>query len=530
VRYLIHHLLEGSASRHPDDVAVVDRDRSLSYRQLDEQSNRLASLLVQIGVVKGDRVGLYLDKSLESLVAVYGIMKSGAAYVPLDPDAPVNRLAYIANNCDLACLVTAGEKGEQIAVMLAAGAPLKTVVVLNGEATDLFHQGVAALGKSDIDASPADPLTTDVIDQDLAYILYTSGSTGDPKGVMLTHRNALAFITWAAEEFGIEHTDRLASHAPLHFDLSIFDLYAAAYGGAAVVLVPPKASLFPNQIVRFIQDQAITVWYSVPSILSMVTLRGGLAKTTLPSLRTILFAGEVFPIKYLRELMSLVPQARFANLYGPTETNVCTWYEVPPLDDNVTEPVPIGVAVANDSVFAVKEDGQVAQPGEVGELYVRGATVMRGYWGDAERTARGLVPDPMGSAFADPVYRTGDLVEAQPDGCYRYVGRRDAQVKSRGYRIELGDVETAVNQYPGVVECAVVAVPDELVTNRLIAFVALRDDSTDHDLARFCGERLPRYMVPESFTRLAELPKTSTGKIDRRSLLVHAEGLPQIKG
>jgi amino acid adenylation domain-containing protein len=404
-----------------------------------------------------------------------------------------------------------------LSVILDSETKIETLLLLNAEAPDVALEGVAVLGRAEIDASSPDPLTVDVIDQDLAYILYTSGSTGDPKGVMLTHRNALAFIGWAAEEFGLDRSDRLSSHAPLHFDLSVFDLYAAAYAGAAVVLVPPKASIFPNQIVRFIQENAITVWYSVPSILSMVTLRGGLDKTELPTLRTILFAGEVFPVKYLRQLMK-----RFANLYGPTETNVCTWYEVSPLDDEVTEPVPIGIAVANDEVFAIKEDGGQAQTGEVGELYVRGATVMRGYWGDPERTARGLVPDPFGSAFADPVYRTGDLCEVQPGGVYRYIGRKDAQIKSRGYRIELGDVEAAINQHTGVVECAVVAVPDDLVTNRLVAYVTVRDQTSEQDLARFCGERLPRYMVPESFTLLSELPKTSTGKIDRRQLLVTA--------
>jgi amino acid adenylation domain-containing protein len=523
MRYLVHHLLEDAARKHPNDLAVLDRDRSLTYGELDRQSNRIAHLLAERGVIKRDRVGLYLDKSVESIVAVYGIMKTGAAYVPLDPDAPVARLAYIIGDCGIRCLLTGSEKQAQLAAMSEAGALMETMILLDATTTDVALAGVTMLGKDEIEASSADPLTVDTIDQDLAYILYTSGSTGDPKGVMLTHRNALAFIAWAAEEFGVDRSDRLSSHAPLHFDLSVFDLYAAAYGGASVVLVPPKASIFPNQIVLFIQDNAITVWYSVPSILSMVTLRGGLNKTALPTLRTILFAGEVFPIKYLRELMRLVPHARFANLYGPTETNVCTWYDVPPLDDDVTEPVPIGVAVANDEVFAVREDGGLAQPGEVGELYVRGATVMRGYWGDPERTARGLVPDPFGSEFADPVYRTGDLVEAQAGGCYSYVGRRDAQVKSRGYRIELGEVEATLNQHPGVVECAVVAVADELVTNRLVAYVTVRDQSTEQDLARFCTERLPRYMVPESFSLLAELPKTSTGKIDRRSLLVQAE-------
>lgn len=520
MRYLVHHLLEDSARKHPEDLAVVDRDRSLTYGELDRRANQIAHVLIERGTIKGDRVGLYLDKSIESIVGVYGVMKTGAAYVPLDPDAPVTRLAYIASDCGIRCLLTGAEKQEQLAAMLDAETKIETLILLNSIGTDNTPGDVVVLGIKQIDAATSDSLRMDIVDQDLAYILYTSGSTGEPKGVMLTHRNALAFVAWAAEEFALVRSDRLSSHAPLHFDLSVFDLYAAAYAGATVVLVPPKASLFPNQIVRFIQDNGITVWYSVPSILSMVTLRGGLKKTTLPTLRTILFAGEVFPIKYLRELMGLVPQARFANLYGPTETNVCTWYDVPLLDDDLNEPVPIGVAVDNDEVFAVKDDGGLALPGEVGELYVRGATVMRGYWGDAGRTALRLVPDPFGSAFADPVYRTGDLVEVQDGGCYRYVGRRDAQIKSRGYRIELGDVEAALNLHPGVVECAVVAVADELVTNRLVAYVTVREETTDLDLARFCGQRLPRYMVPESFTLLAEMPKTSTGKIDRRSLLI----------
>jgi amino acid adenylation domain-containing protein len=358
-----------------------------------------------------------------------------------------------------------------------------------------------------------------LIDQDLAYILYTSGSTGQPKGVMLTHRNALAFVSWAAEQFAVVPEDRLSSHAPLHFDLSIFDLFAAAYSAAAVVLVPPKASIFPKQIVRFIQENNITIWYSVPSILSMLTLRGGLANESLPSLRLILFAGEVFPTKYLRELMRLVPKPRYANLYGPTETNVCTWYEVPPLDELSSEPLPIGLPVANDEVFAVTEEGRLALAGEVGELLVRGATVMRGYWGDPDRSAGRLVPDPFSSAFADPVYRTGDLVEVLADGGYRYVGRQDAQIKSRGYRIELGDIEATMYSHPAVIECAVVAVPDDLVGNRLGAYAVVADECSEADLAAYCAERLPRYMVPESFTLVSGLPRTSTGKVDRPHLL-----------
>lgn len=516
--YLVHQLLERAARTNAQGVAIVDGKRRANYGELDAQSNRLANTLQSLGTKKGDRVGLYLDKSLESLVAVYGIMKSGAAYVPFDPDAPASRLGYIARNCEIRVLITASQKQDRWGALLEAGAPLTHLVVLDDEGVT-GPAGLTVIDRQRVATAAAEPAAARVVDQDLAYILYTSGSTGDPKGVMLTHRAALAFIAWAAEEFAIQSGDRLSSHAPLHFDLSVFDLYAAAYGGATVVLVPPKASLFPNQIVRFIKDHEITVWYSVPSILSMMTLRGGLKEGDLPSLRTLLFAGEVFPTKYLRQLMRLVPGARFANLYGPTETNVCTWYEVPILREDDDDSIPIGSAVENDEVFAMKDDGGVASPGEVGELYVRGATVMRGYWGDSERTARDLGPDPRGAPFSDLTYRTGDLVEALSKGTFRYIGRRDAQIKSRGYRIELGEVEAAMNSHPGVVECAVLAIPDELVTNRLVAYLTTRDGTTVEEVAQFCADQLPRYMVPESFTLVTELPKTSTGKIDRRSLL-----------
>jgi L-proline---[L-prolyl-carrier protein] ligase len=517
MQYLVHHLLESAAQHHAAAAAVIDRDRALTYEQLDALSNRLASTLRQRGVEKGDRVGIYMDKSLESVVAVYGVMKAGAAYVPFDPDAPVARLGYIARDCGIRVLITGVEKQDRWQLLLDAGTRIESLVVLNSKGVT-GPNGLAVIDRAVVDSAAADAVDINVVDVDLAYILYTSGSTGDPKGVMLTHRNALAFIQWAAAEFAVGPNDRLSSHAPLHFDLSVFDLYAAACGGAAVVLVPPKASLFPNQVVRFIQENAITVWYSVPSILSMMTLRGGLRPGDLTSIRVMLFAGEVFPTKYLRELMRLVPNARFANLYGPTETNVCTWYEVAPLADGDSNPIPIGAAVDNDEVFAVKDDGSIAAVGEVGELHVRGATVMRGYWGDPERTARGLVADPRGATFRDPVYRTGDLVEVLRAGSFRYIGRRDSQIKSRGYRIELGDVEAALQAHAGVIECAVVAIPDELITNRLVAYLTIRDGTTAEELAHFCGERLPRYMVPESFKLVSELARTSTGKIDRRCL------------
>jgi acyl-coenzyme A synthetase/AMP-(fatty) acid ligase len=232
----------------------------------------------------------------------------------------------------------------------------------------------------------------------------------------------------------------------------------------------------------------------------------------------LLFAGEVFPTKYLSRMMRLVPHATFANLYGPTETNVCTAYTVsePPDEDGPT--ISIGKAIGNVDTFVWADHGAAAEPGTVGELLVRGPTVMRGYWGDLERTRTRLIRDPRDPEFGDPVYRTGDLVEELPDGNYRFLGRRDNQIKSRGYRIELGDIETAINSHPDVVECAVVAVPDELISNRIRAFVAVKAEITEPEMIAHCSDLIQKYMIPETFYFRETLPKTSTGKIDRKGL------------
>lgn len=515
--YLVHHLLRTSAEAHPDGPAVVDRDRSITYADLEAQANRLGHLLVDLGVARGDRVGVYLDKSLESVVGIYGALKAGAAYVPFDPRAPVGRLAYIAENCGMRVLLSGREKARAWAELLGRGAPIQTIVTLNDSEAEA-PEGTQVLGTRAFEDRADSPPMVWAIDRDLAYILYTSGSTGQPKGVMLSHRNALTFVDWTVELLRILPEDRLSSHAPFHFDLSVFDLFGAAAGGASVSLVPAEAVALPAEAARWIDRESISVWYSVPSALSMLLLHGGLKEGDLASLRAVVFAGEVFPTKYLRELMKLLPHAEFHNWYGPTETNVCTAYRVPPLPEDMTEPISIGSAISNMEVFVVTEEGRRVERGEVGELFVRGAGVMQGYWGDPERTARSLVPNPLGGELRDSVYRTGDLVAEQDDGNYQFLGRRDAQIKSRGYRIELGEIETALYAHPSVAECAVTAVPDDVITNRIVAYVVTRDEVGRTELIRFCEERIPRYMIPEVFEFREALPKTSTGKVDRQSL------------
>lgn len=520
-------LLAEAADRGADRVAVRDTRGVVTYAQLDRRANQVAAVLRDAGVRPGDRVGLFFNKCNEAIVGLYGILRSGAAYVPLDPFAPAQRLGYITRDCGVRCLLTHQEKAREWRPLLAAGAPLRHLLVLDGRGDDLaVPDGVVGVGVDALDAASAVAPAGEPADTDLAYILYTSGSTGQPKGVMLSHRNALAFVEWCHAYFGATGDDVFSNHAPLHFDLTILDIFAAAMAGATLAVVPPEISVFPVQLARFIEDRAITIWYSVPSVLTLLVLRGNLTVGRLPALRHVIFAGEVFPTKHLRALMTLVPHARFTNLYGPTETNVCTYYDVPALPPEQTESIPIGVPIAGVDVFVVGESGEPVADGDTGELQVRGPTVAQGYWGDPERTARAFVEYAAGP-LAGRVYRTGDLVRRRADGNIVFLGRKDHQIKSRGYRIELGEIESALSAHPAVAECAVVAVPDDVVGNRLKAFVVSSDPAVDAgDLTRFCARLLPRYMVPEVFEFVAMLPKTSTGKTDRAALAAQPARMP----
>jgi len=502
--FLLHQLLARSAEFHPDRPAVVDGGRVLTYRALDERSNRVAHALADHGVRRGDRVGVDLGRSAEGVVAIYGALKAGACYVPCDRTAPAARLATIASDCGIRAVCTSTARA---ATWLRT--PVRRLLLLDGR---------------DIDGYPDWPPEVACAEVDLAYLLYTSGSTGRPKGVMLTHRNGLSFVEWAAGELGVTTRDRLSSHAPFHFDLSVLDLFAAAAGGAATVLVPESAALFPPRLAAFVRSARITIWYSVPSALSMLVRRGGLHPGDFPALRAMLFAGEVFAPRQLRGLMELLPHVRFGNLYGPTETNVCTahWLGAPP---DGSRDIPIGRDIANVETFLV-EDATLPGPGRAGELYVRGPTVARGYWGDPERTAERFVPDPRDRPVRDTVYRTGDLVRLLDDGTYLFLGRRDGQIKSRGYRIELGEIEAALRQHPGVLDVAVVAVAHDFGVNIVKACAVTDAQTTDHVLRRHCQSLLPRHMIPDIIEIREELPKTSTGKIDRQALAMPPDPVP----
>ena len=356
----------------------------------------------------------------------------------------------------------------------------------------------------------------------LAYILYTSGSTGRPKGVMLSHGNAACFIDWCSEVFKPTEHDRFSSHAPFHFDLSILDIYVSLKHGATLVIVEEQLGKEPARLAPWIADKKLTVWYSAPSILSLLAQFGKLDQRDYSSLRHVLFAGEVFPIKYLKLLKSLWKHPRYFNLYGPTETNVCTFYEVPQLiPESQNEPVPIGKAcpyceplVVSETGSEVDEAGAEVPTGGEGELCISGPSVLQGYWNLPENTAKAFLP-----GRDTRWYRTGDIVAELPDGNYKFLGRRDRMIKKRGYRIELGEIEAALYRHPAIKEAAVLAFPDE-ENVPIKAFASTRNGTklSIIELKKFCSENLPLYMVPDLFCCLEALPKTSTDKIDYQTL------------
>ncbi len=531
--YLLSHILDRSAEQFPDHDAFRCDGKSIAYAELARRANGLAYWLIEHGVQRGDRVGIYLNKSLETAIAVYGIWKAGAAYVPLDPGAPIARTAYAISHCEIRHLITQRSKRSRIPDLLGAIAgmdnttsvgahghvPLRYVIGIPDDFEldpAVTHCDWAALPTSDT------PPSVRLMEQDLAYIMYTSGSTGTPKGIMHTHRSGLNYARMAAATYGLHHGDRLGNHSPLHFDMSTLDYFSGPLVGATTVIIPEAYTKVPASLSQLVQDEALTIWYSVPFALIQLLLRGVLEERDLSSLRWVLFGGEPYPAKYMYELMQCVPQARFSNVYGPAEINQCSYYHVPPLaaDQPIPDSVaPIGKIWANAEERILDDADHPVSPGDIGELVVRTPTMMVGYWQRPDLDESAFYQCPIAHQTA-VFYRTGDLVQQQSDGNYQFIGRKDRQIKTRGYRIELDEVEAALVAHPHVEEAAAYAVPYEAGSHQIEAAVILKPDAplSETDLKHQAADRLPAYAVPQSIAIAASFPRTGTGKIDRRAL------------
>lgn len=496
---LLHERVMHSAARYPQHLAVVDENQGLSYEALEARTREFVAMFCALGVRQGQRVVLWAHKSVDLVAVMQAALRLGVVYVPVDPMSPVARLQKIVHDSQAVLLICTGARLEEL---VASELQQVRCVVLD-DAADARHWRNIEAGSCVVPSLEIQP-------DDLAYILYTSGSTGVPKGVSLSHRNALAFVDWACASYGFEAGDRFANHAPFHFDLSVLDLYGALNSGGTVYLVPESSAYSARLLTEFVRLHEITVWYSVPSVLMLMMQDGDLLSDLQGTLRVVLFAGEPFPIKHLRELRGAYPDLRLANLFGPTETNVCTAFEVTAIDPQRLLPVPIGTAASGNRIWAQKDDGSPCAVGEEGELIVQGPTVMLGYFGKP--------------AHQGP-YKTGDMVKQLADGNYEYLGRRDDMLKLRGNRIERGEVEAALLAHPLVSEAAVL-VSGEGMTAQLWAVLVPQGQArlSIIDLKRHCAQRLPRYMIIDRLLCLEALPRNANGKVDRFALARRVEG------
>jgi len=521
-RQHLSYLLPHAAETRPDHPAVEDEGgRSLTYAELDRAAGRLHARLGRWGVGRGDRVGLFLPKGVEAVAAIHGVLRSGAAYVPADPTAPPLRGAGIFADGGVKAVVVAAALAGPLRRSWPGPGPMPRLIVVGADedededAREAIGPADAAWAEVQADDAPI-PLDPPRDPDDLAYILYTSGSTGTPKGVMLSHANAYGFLDWCAAALDPRPADRFASHAPFHFDLSVFDLFASCRHGGTLVLIGEALAKDPARLGPFASERRLSVWYSAPSVLALMAQYGGLDRPGYAAPRLVLFAGEVFPIRHLRRLRSAWPDAAMWNLYGPTETNVCTAEPIPAaIPEDRDRPYPIGRACPPLRARVIDEAGADVPPGTVGELVIAGPGVMRGYFGRPELTAQAFAVDPEGT----PWYRTGDLVADDGSGCHEFHGRRDRMVKKRGYRIELGEIESALHRHDDVDRAAVVAEADEAGT-AIRAFLAMKPGRRGSIIAmkRHCTLYLPHYMVPDAIAFLPNLPTTSTDKVDYQGL------------
>jgi amino acid adenylation domain-containing protein len=515
----LQDLVTRQAEARPERIAIVCNRETVTYGALETVTNRLAHLLREVGCQKGDRVCLFLPKGSSAIVGMLAAVKAGAAYVPIDIASPANRVARILDACEPAVALVLRPATKLVDELTASRSKVApAIIALEGDAVVGQHFR-SAFDLRDVERAPA-ALPAETTEDDVAHILFTSGSTGVPKGVMITHKNVTTFLNWACPYFGIAPDDRTSGHSPFHFDLSTFDIYGTLSSGAALHLVTPEMNLIAAKLAAMIRDSQLTQWFSVPSILTYLMQFDAVRPNDFPALKRLLWCGEAMPTPTLIYLMERLPHVTFTNLYGPTEATIASsYYTVParPTDDRAA--IPIGEACGGEYLLVLDDKRQPVAPGEIGDLFIGGDGLSPGYWKDAEKTAAAFLAHP--HEADQRIYRTGDLARVDEAGLFYFLGRCDSQIKSRGYRIELGEIEAALNPLPAIGECAVVGVDSKGFEGTLIccAYAAAPGfAATPTGIRRELAAALPSYMMPSRWKSYDRLPKNANGKIDKRAI------------
>jgi acyl-CoA ligase (AMP-forming) (exosortase A-associated) len=515
--FLIHHMLLRSAARFPQKEVLVDANQRLTYEQAEQQTRSLAGGLRDLGIQRGDRVGVWLDSSVAQGISIFGISRAGGAFVPINGLLFPEQVAHILNDCQVKGLITTEARAHSLKSIRKALPWLRFFVLADGNGgwdLDLPWDCLKRLCDGRRSSEGRDAR----IEKDLAAILYTSGSTGKPKGVMLSHGQIMAGSAIVSDYLGITAEDRILGALPLSFDAGLNQLMTAVQKGGTFI---PISFVFARDIVQVLLQERVTGMGGVPTLWSLMTQpSSSLAKHSFPHLRYITNTGGRMPQAVLGILRRLLPTTKIFLMYGLTEAFRSTYLPPEELD---RRPESMGKAIPNTEILVVNEKGEPCKPGEVGELVHRGPTVSLGYWGLPELTAKVLRPHPFlppELGDGEKVCYSGDLVQMDEEGFLTFVARRDNMIKSSGYRVSPTEVEETLFQSGKVREAGVIGVPDTILGQAIKAFVVPREGETlePDGLIHFCAEKLPRYMVPKLVEVRPELPKTSTGKIDYPAL------------
>lgn len=509
---LLYDLLEASARRLPDKVALVAGNVRLTYGEIEARANALAALLRERGVARGDRVIVFGDNSADTAVAFWAVLKASAVVSVVSPLTKADKLRYLLEDCRPTALIAEAQLFPAFHEAAASSPHLRVVVVLGTMGDDRFTKIPNAVRISEIADRRAGAPPRECIDIDLASIVYTSGSTGEPKGVMLTHRNMLTAATSISTYLGLAEDEVILGALPLAFDYGLYQMIMAFRVGARLVL--ERGFAFPAQVLQTVVAEGVTALPGVPTIFAMLGEMKSVKDMDFGKIRIVTNTAAALPVSHIRMLQGLFPTARIFSMYGLTECKRCTY--LPP-EDLDRKPESVGIAIPNTEMWIVDESSQKVGPNVVGQLVIRGATVMRGYWEKPEATAKKLRPGPLPGEL---VLYTGDYCRMDEEGYLYFVGRMDDVIKSRGEKVPPVEVEKILMDIEGVKEAAVIGVPDPILGQAIKAFVVLEKgaDLTAREIQRQCQLKLESFKVPGQFVIMDELPKTDTGKIRKVGL------------